>query len=490
MTRTFNFKIVLRTMGILLLIEAFFLGLATIVSVIYHEDVVQTFLLVTGITLAVGGLGILAGRGASTTVGEREGYLIVALVWLVFSGFGMLPYYLSGVTTTITDAWFETLSGFTTTGATILQDIEVVPYSILFWRALTQWLGGMGIIVLSLAILPIFGMNGMQLYAAEVTGLSYEKLSPRLSTTAKYLWLTYVCFTGIEIILLYLEGMPFFDSICHAFSTISTGGFSTKNASIAYYDSAWIQYTISFFMLLSAINYSLIIYVLMGKGQRLLHDEETKWFLSSVGVSTLVLTSGLLLQNYFHNSTLNIEGSFRTSLFTTISTITSTGFGLSDYMQWTPVLWVIVFYLMLPGGSSGSTSGGIKWVRILIFIKSGVTEFNKRIHPNAVLPVKLNGKVVDQQTINNVMAFLFLYVFILAVAILVFCALGVSFSESIGVAVSAIGNVGPALGQYGPANTFADFPAIGKWVLTFVMLIGRLEIFTVLLLFSKTLWKK
>ena len=492
MTRTFNIKIIFKTMGILLIIEAFFMAIATLVSWLYKETCFEIFLYCSLFTFIIGLWGYFSGLKAPKTVGEREGYVIVAAVWLIFSVFGLLPYYLSGSVDNITDAWFETMSGFTTTGATILPDVEKLEHGILFWRALTQWLGGMGIIVLSIAILPIFGMSGMQLYAAEVTGVSYEKLSPRLSTTAKYLWTTYVILTLSEVGLLWLEGMPLFDSVCHSLSTIATGGFSTKNASISHYANPLIHYTVAFFMLISAINFAMFIYMSMGKGKKILHDEETKWYLSAVGLFTLVLTCGLFLQNWGSEMSIgqNLEQSFRFSFFTTVTTMTSSGFMLADYMQWITVLWVIVFFLMFPGGSSGSTAGGIKWVRIIIFVKSGVNEFNKRIHPNAVLPVKLNGKVVNQQTINNVMAFLFLYILILMSSILVLCGLGVTFDEAIGAAVSAIGNIGPGLGQYGPTATFATFPTVGKWILTFVMLLGRLEIFTILILFTKTLWKK
>lgn len=498
MTRAFNTRLVVRTMGALLLIEALFMALATAVSWWYAEPDDGAFLLSTLLTLLGGGLGLLVGRRAERHVGEREGYVIVALVWVVFSLFGMLPYYLSGQIDNVTDAWFETMSGFSTTGATVLTDIEALTHGALFWRALTQWLGGMGIIVLCIAILPMFGLGGMQLYAAEVTGVSYEKLSPRIADTAKHLWITYILLTTTEIVLLWVEGMPLFDSICHSFSTIATGGFSTKNLSLAYYMNPAIHYTVAVFMLLSGINFGLIIMLFRRKPQRLLHDEETHWYLGAVVAATLVLTIGLMVSTLQHAVDIpltaqlffaDLEHSFRDAFFTTVATITSSGFAICDYMQWAPFLWVVVFFLMLPGASSGSTSGGIKWVRIAIFVKSGFMEFKRRIHPNAIVPVKINNKPVTQQTTNNVMAFMMFFVLILAVTTLIFCALGVDFDESIGAAVAAIGNIGPGIGQYGPAGTYAFFPAIGKWVMTIVMLIGRLEIFTVLLIFTKALWK-
>ena len=497
MTRQFNIRLVVKTMGALLVIESVFMAIAMAVSFFYGDPDDGAFLVSTILTLVAGWIGIAIGTGASSQVGEREGYVIVALVWVVFSAFGMLPYWLSGQIPSFTDSWFETMSGFSTTGATILDDIEVLSHGALFWRSMTQWLGGLGIIVLSLALLPMFGLGGMQLYAAEMNGISYEKLSPRIADTAKSLWITYILLTIAEVGLLWAEGMPIFDSVCHSFTTVSSGGFSTKNMSIAFYASPIIDYTVAFFMLLAGVNFGLIILFFRGKPGRLWHDEETKWYLSAVGVVTAVLTIGLMVQwlmdSFVASSTeffSHLETAFREGLFTTIATMTSTGFGIADYMTWPPFLWVVVFFLMFTGASSGSTSGGMKWVRLMIFVKSGFAEFKRRIHPNAIVPVKLNGKPITQQTTNNVMAFVQFYLMILIVTVLIFCGTGVDFDESIGAAVSALGNIGPSIGQYGPAGTYALFPTTAKWVMTLVMLIGRLEIFTVLLLFTKALWKK
>jgi len=498
MTRAFNTRIVFRTQGALLLIEAVFMAFALMVSWWNNDYDEGAFLVSTVLTATAGFIGLAIGHDAPRQVGEREGYVIVALVWLVFSAFGMLPYYLSGQIPTITDAWFETMSGFTTTGATVVTNIEQMTHGALFWRSMTQWLGGMGIIVLSIAILPMFGLGGMQLYAAEVTGLQYEKLSPRIADTAKHLWITYIILTLAEAGLLYTEGMTLFDAICHALTTVATGGFSTKNLGVAYYYSnPAIAYTIGIFMVLSSINFAMIILLFRGKPQRLLHDEETHWFIGAVVFITLIMTIGLTVQRALLLPDANmmavlkcVEPSFREGFFTTVATMTSTGYSYADYMQWAPFLWGMVFFLMFTGGSSGSTAGGVKWIRIAIFAKSGLAEFQRRIHPNAIVPVKINHQPISQQTTNNVMAFMLFYVMILAVSILVFCAMGVDFVESIGTAVSCMGNIGPCLGQYGPAGTFAAFPTAGKWMMTLVMLIGRLEIFTVLLLFTKALWKK
>jgi len=356
-------------------------------------------------------------------------------------------------------------------------------HSILLWRALTQWIGGMGIIVLSVAILPMFGLGGMQLYSAEVTGVSYEKLSPRIADTAKHMWLTYILLTVAEGVILWLFGMGGFDAVCHSMATISTGGFATHNDSVISYGPA-IQWTILLFMLLSGINFTQLIYLFRGKPKRLLCDEETRWYVCACLIAGVLIAIGLLFW------TGGQWDSIRIGLFTSVATITSTGFVASDYMIWPPVLWMVVFFLMFPGGASGSTAGGMKWVRLAIFAKSANAEIKRRIHPNAVIPVRFNGRTMSQNATSNIVAFMFFYVIIIVLTALCFCGCGIGFDESLGVAVSMIGNVGVSIGQWGSSGCYAAFPDTAKWIATFVMLIGRLEIFTVLLLFSRALWKK
>lgn len=483
MTRTFNWKLVFKTMGILTTLEALFMLIPTFASWWYHEADLGAWIVSSVITWFSSWWMLLAGRRAEKRVGEREGYVIVATVWIVYSIFGLLPFWLSGALPNITDAWYETMAGFTTTGSTVFTDVTAQSHSILLWRALTQWIGGMGIIVLSVAILPMFGLGGMQLYSAEVTGVSYEKLSPRIADTAKHMWLTYILLTVAEGVLLWLCGMGGFDAVCHAMATISTGGFATHNDSVISYSPA-IQWIIMGFMLLSGINFTQLIYAFRGKPQRLIHDEETRWYVSACFIMGLVLMGGLLV---FTHGQLE---SVRLGFFTAIATITSTGFVAADYMIWPPILWMIVFFLMFTGGASGSTAGGMKWVRLAIFAKSALAEIKRRIHPNAVIPVRFNGHTLREQTTSNVMAFMFFYVAIIVLASICFCGCGIGFDESIGIAASMIGNVGVSIGQWGSSGCYAALPATAKWVATFVMLIGRLEIFTVLLLFSRALWKK
>ena len=508
LTHSFNTRLVVRVLGALLIIEAFFMSLSALVALYYNEWDLQALTISAIFTFIGGAISILYGRKASKKYGHKESYLIVALVWVVFSFFGMMPYYFSGAIPNYTNAFFETIAGFTTTGCTVLEGSfeNYMPHGLLFWRSITQWLGGMGIIVLSLAILPMFGFSGMQLYTAEVTGPTYEKLSPRIQKTAGITWGLYVMLTFLEAAALKLFGMNTFDSICHSFTTIATGGFSTKGRSILEFETLaqsdpsihyiGIQYTIMIFMLLAGINFAILYFAFFKhRLRRLWQDEECRWYISACIIIGLVVSIGLFLSDYqdsAHKSgILSLsEESFRHGMFTTIATITTTAFANCDYTTWRPFMWTIIFFLMLTGGSAGSTSGGIKWVRIAIFVKNGFAEFKRLIHPTAVIPPMINGKAIRPATINNVMAFFQFYIIIVVAATLAFTAMGISFDEAVSVSFATIGNIGPGLGQYGPMGCYANFPMLGKWVMAFVMLVGRLELFTVLLLFSPELWKK
>lgn len=489
MTKTFNYRLVFRILGLLLCTETFFLLLAAGVALIYGESDLLPLFESAGITALGGLLGYLAGLRAPRQLGVREGYCIVAVVWVFFSLFGMLPFLLNGSILSPTDAFFETMSGFTTTGASVLTDIEALPHGLLFWRSLIQWLGGMGIVVLSLAVLPFLGGN-MQLFMAEVPGPTYDKLQPRIKNTARQLWGLYVVLTGIEAIMLYIGGMSAFDAVCHALTTMATGGYSTKQASIAYWDSPFIQYTIILFMVLAGTNFALLYWAFIKRRfDKLWHDEELRTYLLTIAAFTIAITLGLVMYKGVH-SAADFESTFRESLFQVVSIITTTGFSTADFMLWKPVVWALLLLLMLSGGSAGSTSGGLKIIRLLLVCKNGYYEMKRLIHPKAILPVRINQHVVPENTISNIHAFTVIYVGIIIISTFVVALSGMPLGESFGATLTAISNVGPGIGSCGPAGSFAALPTFTKWFLAFIMLIGRLELFTVLVLFSPTFWKK
>lgn len=488
MTRTFNFKIVWFTLGALLVLEAVFMLLSSGVAFLYEESDALPILYAALITMGFAGLGILLGRKTEKRLGKREGYIIVALVWIVFSLFGMLPFYLSGAIPTITDAFFETMSGFTTTGSSILTDVETLSHGLHFWRALTHWLGGMGIIVLSLAILPFFGIGGMSLYTAEATGATYEKLRPKIRDTAKLLWGIYVLLTAVEALCLSLLGMDVFEAICHSFSTLATGGYSTRNAGMAAFSPA-IQYVVTIFMFLAGINFSMLYFLFKGKFNRLKEDEELHWYVGAVVVLTVVMTLALLFLDKSYPSN-DVEKAFRDSAFVVVALMTTTGFSGVDYTLWHPLLLCIAIFLLFTGASAGSTAGGMKWSRLAFMFKNVRCEFMRLIHPNAIIPVRMNGKVVNSSVANGIVAFLFVYMVTVLLGTIVFTFFGLPLSEAFGAAATSIGNVGPGLGLSGPAGNFALMPVPVKWIMSFFMLLGRLELFTVLLIFTPSFWGK
>lgn len=472
-------------MGFLVLVETAMLLCCIGVSAFYGEDDLNSFIITAAITLCVGTALFFFGYHAERKLSKRDGIIIVSISWVVVSIFGMLPYYISGYIPDITNAFFETMSGFTSTGSTILDDIEALPHGLLFWRSMTQWIGGLGIVFFTLAVLPIFGVGGVQLFAAEASGLAHEKVHPRIGVTAKWVWSIYFGLTSIVVLLLMAGGMGTFDSVCHAFGTTGTGGFSTKQASIAYYNSRYIEYIIAIFMTVSGINFILLLLFVNRKFKKLFEDTELKWYLASVAIFTLVITIGL-----YHTSSMGLEESFRKSFFQVASLHTSTGFATADYMSWEPVLWGILSLLMVVGGCAGSTSGGIKVVRMVAFTKIARNEFKHIIHPNAVLPVRINKQVASSSILKSIPAFLFVYLVTIIVSCLIMMALGVGFLESVGTVVSSIGNMGPGLGLTGPAYSWNNLPDLAKWLGAFLMLLGRLEFFTILILFTRGFWKK
>lgn len=480
-----NLKIILRILGLLLIVEGVSMLIALGVALYYNEGDAPAFLYSSLICFAPGIAAIAYTSNASRSITKREGFLSVTLVWTVFSFFGSLPYILSGAIPYYTNAFFETISGFTTTGSSILENIEEMPHGILFWRSLTQWLGGMGIIVLTLSVMPIFGIGGMQLFIAEVPGPTPDKISPKIHHTARMLWAIYLAFTILETILLRLGGMSWFDSVCHSLTTMATGGFSTKQASIAHWDSAYIQYVIIFFMMVAGTNFSLTFLVLSGRFSRLYKDEEFKYYLLFIIGFTIMIFSGLLI-----TTTLDAEQAFRDSLFQVVSMITTTGYATVDYLSWAPILTILLFALFFFGGSAGSTGGSIKIMRIVVLLKNSYYELRRIIHPNAVIPVRFNKHSVDSKIVTNVLAFFMFYMIVFFVSTIVFTLFEPDLSTSMGAVATALGNIGPGLGSVGPAESFLHIHPAGKWFLSFLMLLGRLELFTVLVIFSPSFWKQ
>ncbi len=483
-----NLKAVAGTLGALL----FFLGVALLlplmVDLIYQDGVWPSF--ATTAALAMAGGGALwyrwGGRGLDMQV--REGFAIVALSWFVLSLLGALPFFLSGALGSYTDAFFETMSGFTTTGATVLggadtPDIESLPAALLFWRSLTHWIGGMGIIVLTLAILPILGIGGMQMFKAEVPGPTADKLTPRIRETAQRLWLIYVGITAVQVVLL-VPAMGLFDAVNHAFATMATGGFSTKNASVGHYGSAYVDWVITVFMLLAGVNFALHYRLLRGRVGPVLKDYELRVYLLILLVATILMTASLY----------RADGDFGLSLqlaaFQAVAIATTTGFATADYELWPALAMTAIFLLFFSGGMAGSTGGGIKVVRHILLFKNAYKEVRQLLHPRAVLTVRLNGQPVADEVMRNVLSFLVLYCGLAGVGTLVMAMTGLDILSAFSVTISCIGNIGPAFGDFGPAENYASISAFGKWFLSILMMAGRLEIFTVLLLLSPAFWQR
>ncbi|MDB9782449.1 potassium transporter TrkG [uncultured Winogradskyella sp.] len=492
-----NYKIIFYFFGLLLLFNGGFMMISTLISFIYKDGVTLQLFLAGFVTLLMGTFAMLGTKNHRKEMNKREGYIVVAFGWVVMSLTGTLPYLLTDAIPSFTNAFFETMSGYTTTGASILNDIEVVPKGVLFWRSTTHWIGGMGIIVLAIAILPLLGVGGMQLFAAEAPGPGGDKLHPRITDTAKRLWLIYVGYTAAETILLQVAGMSFFDAINHALSTLSTGGFSTKNASVAHWNNnPAIQYIIIFFMFLAGTNFVLSYYMFKGNVVKIIKDDEFKLYFRFIAIFTVVAALLIYFNADVSKSSIDHpmvlgegESAFRHALFQILAIITTTGFVSADYTLWTPFLTVFFFGLMFLGGSAGSTSGGVKVMRHLILIKNGFLEFKRALHPNAILKVRYNNKSVSGDIVFNILGFFILYMLSFIIGALVFSMLKIDFVSAIGLSASSLGNVGPALGDFGPVNNYANLPALGKWWASFLMLIGRLELFTVLILFTPFFWR-
>jgi trk system potassium uptake protein len=489
MFRDFNHKLIFRIVGGLLLFEGVFLLTAIIVAFIYDEHVITHFLITSCIALLLGLVFFVIGKGASPVIGKREGSIIVTSIWLFFTLIGFLPYWLSGSIPSFTDAFFETMSGFTTTGASILNDIESLPNSMLYWRSMTQWIGGLGIIVISIALLPIFGFSTVQLFSAEATGPTKDKIHPKMSGMAKRLLAIYVILTIVEMLLLVIAGMGWFDAVNHSFTTMATGGFSTKQASIGHWDSPTIQYIIIIFMFFAGVNFSLFYFMIKGKFFKIKENEELRFFCIMILVFTVLIGVSMLDISQI-KSLAGLEKMFRDSLFTVVSIITTTGYGTVDYMLFKPVGWMLILIIMLTGASAGSTAGGMKLVRVLLVVKYAYYEFKRIIHPNAVFPVKYNNLLVRDEVITRILAFIMLYILLIIVGSIILAFSGMGFIESLSGMITCISDVGPGLGSIGPAANFSNIPVFSKWFLSLIMLIGRLEVFTVLIIFTPIFWKK
>jgi len=493
----FNRKIVIHLLGVLMLFNGFFMLIAALVSAYYSDGVTLELSFSAIITMLLGLVAMFFTRNYSNELKAKEGYMIVTMGWIVMSFTGMLPYLTSGAIPSITNAFFETMSGYTTTGASILNDIEVMPKGILLWRSLTHWIGGMGIIVLAIAILPLLGIGGMQLFSAESPGPSADKLHPRITDTAKRLWLIYFGYTFAEAILLNLSGMSLFDAINHSMSTLSTGGFSTKNASLAYWnDNPLIEYIVILFMFLAGSNFVLSYFAFKGKVSKIIHDEEFRWYsmfilgFTFVSFFIIIFQTNPEVSEYFPMVLGFEEHAFRHSLFQVLAVVTTTGFVTADFTAWTPFLSVLFFALMFLGGSAGSTAGGIKVVRHLLIIKNGLLEFKRTLHPNAIIPVRYNNRSVKEHIVYNIIAFFVLYMLLFIVGAGFLGAMGLDFVSALGASATSLGNVGPGFGIVNPLSNFDGLPMLAKWWCSFLMLLGRLELFTVLILFTPYFWKK
>lgn len=480
-----NFRTVSYILGILILVEAGLFAICAGVSAIYHESSYIYFIWTMLINIAIGGTMVLVGNRKVNNISRREGYCIVSTTWIIFTLLGMLPFYLSGYIPSIADAFFETMSGFTTTGATILDNIESLPKGMLFWRSFTQWIGGLGIVLFTIASLPLLSGSCQLLFLSEATGVTHDKIHPKAKVMARYLWLIYIVLTLLETILLMLGDMNLFDALCQSFSTTATGGYSTKQDSISYWNSPYIEYVISIFMILSGVNFSLYYFALNGKYKKLIKDSELHWFLASILILTVIIAFALYITDYY-----DIETAFRKALFQVATVHTSCGFATDDYNLWPPFTWMLLIFAMISGGCTGSTSGGVKNLRLLIMFQNIRNQFKQMMHPRAVLSVHVNNGQIPVQTSAIVFTFFVTYLICIFIGWTLLMAFGVGLTESLSTVVSAIGNVGPGLGTYGPVYSWHSLPDAAKWVLSALMLIGRLEIFGIMLLFYKRFWNE
>ena len=480
-----NYRIVTKVLGHIIFIEAFGMVLPLIVAIYYKEAAGFSFLISIAIMLSTG-LFLKKIPVKNEVIRVKEGFSIVAFGWLVASIFGALPFIISGSIPNFIDALFETISGFTTTGATIITNIEPLPKSILFWRSFTHWIGGMGIIVFTIAILPAIGAGGFHIFKAESPGPISDRIAPKINDTAKILYFTYIIITFAEIFLLKLGGLSFFDSFIHTFGTVGTGGFSNYNSSIAEFDSTYIHIVISVFMLMSGANFSLYYELLRGKWKNVIKDNELRFYLLTIVIAVTLIAINLRTSVVYNNT----SDSLKYSLFQVSSIITTTGYATTDFDLWPTFSKAILFMLMFMGGCAGSTGGGMKQIRILLVFKLVKREFKKILHPRAMIPLKINGKAVPSDVVANVSSFFILYIFVFVIGTIVVSLEGIGLVSAASSVAATLGNIGPGFELVGASQNYDHFSYPTKGLLSFFMLLGRLELFTILSLISPSFWRK
>ena len=426
---------------------------------------------------------------------RADSFLIVALIWVLFSAIGMMPFILH-LGMNPADAFFEAMSGFSTTGASVIPDIDNIPHGLRFWRSIMQWIGGLGIIVFSFALIPVYEMKNSNIYQAEVTGLELDKLRPKIGATARRTLLIYVLLTTLCALMFWLGPMNLFDAVCHAMTTIATGGFSTHTDSIGFFQSTYIEYVCAVFMLLGSLNFSLYYYLSIRRTQVFLRNEEMHVFFYIVGFFSLVFFALLTLWPHAGAQTgnilANLEENFRTALFHVSTIISSTGYAAQnyDYVKWGVPFWMPTLFLMMVGACTGGTGGGVKVLRLIICFKSALSEFMKMLHPRAVIGIRISGQIVSNDNVRRALSFLFIYMALVVIGTFLLTLMGYDTETSLGSCISMLSNIGPGMGATGPASNFSHLPDTGKWLMSFYMLVGRLEIFTVLFLFMPSFWKE
>ena len=482
-----NVRLLAKTLSIVLIIISIFMVAPAGIAAYLGEYSILTCFMVTisGTLIICTTCFILFRRTPAGDMTTRDGFMFVSLSWVLAALVGSLPFYLSGAIPVYTDAFFETISGFSTTGASILVDIEALPRSLLFWRSMTHWLGGMGIVVLTVAILPILGIGGLQLIKAEAPGPTVDKITPRITQTAKILWLFYVGLSALETALLMAGGMDLFDALTHTFGTMATGGFSTKNGSVGHYASPFIDGVITVFMLLAGINFVLYYRLMTGRAKSLLRDTEFRAYIIIFLVATTAISINLYSNNY-----RTAGETIRFASFQAASIMTTTGYATVDYEAWPYFSQIILFVLMFVGGCSGSTGGGVKVIRLVTLMKQGIIEMKYLLHPRGIFTLTFGGKIVKKDIVYAVSGFFFLYIMMLLFVSFIVASSGEDITTSFSTALATLGNIGPGFGKIGPARNYAFYPEYVKWSLCAAMLVGRLELYTVLILFTPQFWKR